>query len=341
MPPGGSDFKPAWWCPGPHPQTILARFIRPVPASLAMRRVRVDTPDGDFIDLDFLDGVDGAPRVILLHGLEGSSEAPYMRSLLGVIARAGWGAVAVNFRGCSLEPPPGGVIPGRDLNRRKIPNRQPVAYHSGKTDDLDFVMNYLSRTAPCPVQFLTGFSIGGNIVLKWLGEKGESALAQVKRAAAISVPYDLGQSVVKMDRGFNRQVYTRALLRSLKEKICEKERQFPGIAPVERVLACRTFDAFDNLVTAPLHGFRDGSDYWSRSSSARYLERIRVPSLLIHAADDPFFPGNLIPEEIIRDSSFLSLVMPERGGHLGFVTGASPWNQDLWLEHQIFGYFKG
>lgn len=340
MSPEASEFSPAWWCPGPHLQTIFARFFRPQPRDLILKRVRIETPDQDFLDLDFLQGSPGAPRVILLHGLEGSSEAPYMRSLLGVFQKEGWHAVAVNFRGCSLEPGVKLSPFGRDLGRRKIQNLLRQSYHSGKTEDLDFVLEYLRRSDPVPVQYLVGFSIGGNIVLKWLGEKGELARGQIKRAAAVSVPCDLVRSVEKMDRGINREIYTRTLLESIRRKFEEKEKIFPGIADLKKVRACTTFNEFDELVTAPLNGFRDAMHYWTASSSAAFLEHIRVPALIVHAEDDPFFPGEFFPVQKALQNSWLTTCVTKQGGHLGFVSGIFPWKQVLWLENRILSYFK-
>jgi len=315
-------FRPAWWCPGAHAQTIFARFFRPVPR-LALSRQRLETPDHDFLDVDILEGKQTAPLAIILHGLEGSSQAPYVQSLLGQMWEKGWQAAAVNFRSCSGE-----------LNRLK------KTYHSGQTDDLDFILDHFRKNKVFEKIVLVGFSIGGNIVLKWLGEQAAQAAHQIHKAVAISVPYDLAQSAQLMDQGFNREVYTRKLLSTLKPKALAKEKQFPGILDPLKVKRCKTFRVFDSEVTAPVNGFRDALDYWTQSSSARYLKQICVPVLLIHAEDDPFFPGKYLPYEQIRSSDYLHALVAPRGGHLGFVAGPWPWKQELWLEKRVMNFLS-
>ena len=314
------SFIPAWWCQGPHAQTIFARFFRPH-RRVPLKRTRLETPDQDFLDLDFLSGREDRPLVILLHGLEGSSEAPYIRSLLGELAAKSWPAVAVNFRGTSGEP-----------NRRKY------AYHSGKTEDLEAVINHATGDLKRKVIHLVGYSIGGNLMLKWLGEKEGNVPLQVKKAVAVSVPYDLTQAVGVLDQGFNRQIYTRSLLCGLKAKTRLKEKMFPGLVDLEKLRRARTFRDFDRLVTAPLNGFASEDHYWSQSSSRFFLERIRIPALLIHAADDPFFPERFLPRKEILGSSFLELRLTSGGGHLGFVSGRVPWKQELWLEKAVLRF---
>ncbi len=320
-------FKRAWWCRGAHSQTIFGGLFRPIP-KLNLTRERLETPDGDFIDVDFLEGPSSngggaAPLVVILHGLEGSSRAPCVQSLLGEIQHRGWGAAAVNMRMCSGEP-----------------NRLKQTYHSGKTEDLDFVIHDLTQRRGHQRLYLVGFSVGGNIVLKWLGEQGARASEKIRKAAAVSVPYDLAKSVELMDRGFNREIYTRALLTSLKRKVFEKAERFPEAVRYDQVKRCRTFQAFDQEVTAPLNGFKDARDYWSKTSCKEVLGAVRVETLLIHAEDDPFFPGRLIPFNEIRNSKSLRTVMVPHGGHLGFVAGRWPWKQELWLEKTVMDFFS-
>ncbi len=315
-------FKPSWWCPGPHTQTILARFFR-AHDKVHLKREILPTPDGDILELDFLEGQAGAPWVVVLHGLEGSSRTPYVMSLLTKIRSAGWSACAMNFRGCG-----------------DLPNKLRSTYHSGKTGDLDIVLTHVLRRAGTSSIYLAGFSIGGNIVLKWLGERGENARPVVRKAAAVSVPYNLVKSVELMDKGFNREVYTRSLLSSLKRKALEKARQYPGIMNVQTVKNCKTFGVFDREVTARLNGFRDEVHYWSDSSSSRYLKNIRVPSLLIHAADDPFFPAQYFPHSELAGHPYLESLMTQQGGHLGFMAGVWPWRQEPWLENRILDFFQ-
>jgi hypothetical protein len=304
----------------------MGGLFRPVP-KLKLRRNRLELPDGDFLDLDFLEtpssnGKTDEPLVVILHGLEGSSGARYVRSLAGAVQSRGWSAAAVNMRMCSGEP-----------------NRLIETYHSGKSEDLDFVVRYLREVAGYERLYLVGFSIGGNIVLKWLGESGGRASEKIRQAAAVSVPYDLVKSVELMDRGFNREVYTRSLLKGLKAKVALKAGRFPGAVHYDRVKRSGTFREFDGEVTAPLNGFKGEMDYWSQSSCKRLLGSIRVPTLLIHAEDDPFFPGPGLPLELIRHSPYLKLVLASHGGHLGFVAGSWPWKQEPWLEQRIMDFF--
>ncbi len=315
-------FRPAWWCPGEHTQTIFARYFRSVPR-LKVSRTRLETPDEDFLDVDLLEGPPEAPLVVILHGLEGSSKAPYVLSFVGEIQKMGWRAAAMNFRGCSGE-----------INRLK------QTYHSGKTEDLDFLIHYFHSKQPKRRIYLVGYSIGGNIVLKWLGEQKELAREKIQKAVAISVPYDLVQSAGLMDQGFNREVYTRKLLSTLKRKALLKERNFPGILDRDKIKQCQTFKVFDREVTARLNGFKDEMDYWVHSSSSRYLSGIQVEALLIHAEDDPFFPGKLFPFDEIKQNPNLKVLMTSHGGHVGFVSGSFPWKQNLWLEKTIIGFFE-
>ncbi len=311
------QFKPAWWCAGANAQTIVGALFRSRLGPLLIRE-RIDTPDGDFLDLDFLEGK--GPKVVILHGLEGSSKAATVLRLLGEIKRRGGAACAVNMRMCSGEP-----------------NRVLATYHSGKTEDLDCVIRYLRKKTKHKKLLLVGFSIGGNMVLKWLGEQGALAAGIVEKAVAVSVPYDLTKTVERMDRGFNRAVYTRSLLKSLKAKLRVKKKLYPDALRFERLKKCATFRIFDRVVTAPLNGFRDEEDYWAQASSLPFLKDIRVPTLLVHAEDDPFFPGGLLPYEEFRKSEYLRPLIVPAGGHLGFVTGA-PWKWGHWLEKTILDF---
>jgi uncharacterized protein len=314
-------FVPAWWCPGAHAQTIFARFFRPH-SKLALRRERIETPDGDFLDLDWLRS-SNTRLALVLHGLEGSTEAPYIQTILNKLQVEGFDAAAVNFRSCSGEA-----------------NRCRESYHSGKTEDLACVLNYIFKMKKYTEISLIGYSIGGNIILKWLGEKADSVPKEIVRAVAVSVPYDLVKAVEELDKGFNREVYTRTLLRSLKKKIAEKEKIYPGSVNFQKVKASKTFREFDREVTARLNGFKDEMDYWTHSSSKYFLKQIRIPTLLLHAKDDPFFPAPWIPIEDIEKSFYLKLILTEKGGHLGFVSGKWPWRQEMWLEEVILDFLK-
>ncbi len=316
------SFKPAWWCPGPHFQSIFAQFFRPVP-KLQFERRRIETPDGDFLDLDILNHSPGKPWLVAIHGLEGSSQARYVQSLIGEAHRFGWNAVAANMRGCSGEL-----------------NRKPYAYHAGKTEDFECIIQYLIREIHPSEIYPAGFSIGGNLILKWLGEHSSGVPKQVVKAAAVSVPYDLVKSTEILDRGLNRKIYTRGMLRTLKQKALHKERFFPGMIDREKVEKANTFMEFDELVTVKVNNLVNAVEYWKSASAVNFLEKIRVPTLLVHSEDDPFYPANLLPREKWRNSAFLNAVVTAGGGHLGFVSGAWPWRQELWLEQKIMAYFK-
>ena len=319
-------FKPAWWCRGAHAQTLFRALFR-AGLKMGLNRKRLELPDGDFLDLDFLeapspDGRKALPLVIILHGLEGSSKAPYVQTLLGSIFAAGWDSVAINMRGCS-----------------GAPNRLKQTYHSGKTEDLGWVVQNFIEKEKREKIYLVGYSLGGNILLKWLGERGGGIPREIQKAAAISVPYDLPASVELMDSGFNRRIYTRRLLAGLKAKIRIKEKQFPAAIRYDRARRSTTFKEFDREVTAPLNGFRDEAAYWSKTSCKYFLESIAVPTLLIHAEDDPFFPGELLPVDLMRRSKCLKPLIVPRGGHLGFIAGRWPWKQERWLEKRITEFF--
>ncbi len=317
-----NDFKPAWWCRGRHFQTIYGGLFRSNP-KLPLRRERLETPDGDFLNLDRLDGPQNSPVLIVLHGLGSSANVPYIHSLLREAHEAGWRAIAINARGSNGE-----------LNRLKQMN------HGGKTEDLDFVLSHLIKTEHPEKIYLVGYSLGGNIILKWLGEKGSLIPKEVKKAAAVSVPYDLSRAAHNLDHGFNQKIYARLLLKRLRKQALEKEKQYPGILDIEKVKHAHTFQVFDREVTARLNGFKDEYDYWTKSSAVNYLDGIKIPVLLIHAANDPFLPKQDLPLEKIKQSGYLKLLLTSDGGHLGFVSGKIPFHQNRWLEHAIFKFFK-
>lgn len=320
-------FHPSWWCRSAHAQTIAGAILRGS-FKLTFYRERFELSDGDFLDLDFLKAPslssrEAVPLVVILHGLEGSSRAPYVQSLMREIHAHGWDSVAVNMRGCSGEP-----------------NRLKQTYHSGKTEDLGSVIRHLIKNEGRQKIYLVGYSIGGNILLKWLGEHEAEITPQIQTAAAISVPYDLTKSVELMDKGFNRNVYTRTLLRSLKSKVSLKEKQFPGVIRYKRIKKCTTFREFDREATASLNGFQNEDDYWSKTSCKNFLKSITIPTLLVHAVDDPFFPAKLMPMDSIHSTVSLNSLIVPHGGHLGFVAGRWPWKQEPWLERQVMAFFS-
>lgn len=291
---------------------------------MALRRERVSTRDGDFVDLDWLPASSspGAPLLLVLHGLEGSCRSHYVQGLLALGRRERWGGVVLNFRSCSGEP-----------------NRLPRFYHSGDTDDLDEVVRLLSVREPGRVIVAVGVSLGGNVLLKWLGEQEAAAPAAVAAAVGISVPFALEPCARALDRGFQKWVYTANFMRTFKQKVRAKARQHGAFVDLDAVRRARTFAAYDRVVTAPLHGFADELDYWRRASCLPYLARVRVPTLLLSALDDPFVPPAALPDPA-RLPANVVLEVTERGGHVGFVEG-SPWRARSWAERRAVEFLGG
>ncbi len=305
-------FVPAWWCRGPHRQTLWPFLVRRIPR-VELRLERLELPDGDFLDLDW--SINGSgPIVIILHGLEGSSDSKYARGLLKAVHDHGWRGVVMHFRGCSDEP-----------------NRLPRSYHSGETGDLAYVVDLLRRREPATPLFVVGFSLGGNVLLKWLGQTG--AQTPVNAAVAVSVPFLLGESAKRLDQGFSR-VYQWGLMRSMRDAVAEKRRRMKLPLKIEDLSALRTFRDFDEHITAPLHGFAGADDYYEHSSSRQYLKGIQVPTLIIHSRDDPFMTEAVIPQDG-ELSPAIELELYDNGGHVGFIGGAWPWRPEYWLEGRV------
>ena len=301
-------FRAPRWLPGGHLQTIWpALFSRPVPGlPPAYRRERWDTPDGDFIDVDFVDAAAGdAPLLVLFHGLEGSSRSPYALAFAHRAAALGWAYAVPHFRGCSGEL-----------------NLAPRAYHSGDFEEIGWVLARLRARRAAPL-LAVGVSLGGNALLRWAEEAGGSAAATARAVAAVCAPVDLAAGGHAIGRGFSRQVYTRMFLRTMKPKALAKWQQHPGLFDRERLRAARTLYEFDNVFTAPLHGFRDTDDYWARASAKPRLSRIRIPALVLNARNDPFVPAHSLPapHEVGRH---VTLWQPAHGGHVGFARGRFP-----------------
>ena len=273
------------------------------PPHLPLRRERWELADGDFVDLDFSDLPRPRATLVVLHGLEGSSSAHYVRGLLAQAASRGLSSVALNFRGCSGEL-----------------NRLARSYHSGETGDLREVAGRLRQRLPAGPLLFAGCSLGGNVLVKWLGEEGASADALA--AVAVSVPFDLALCARTLDGpGAMSRVYRARFLRTLKRKSLEKARLFPGAFDAARVEAARTLGEFDEALTGPVHGFAGAEDYWARSSSGPYVARVRVPLLLLSAEDDPFIPPRAIPRAAAAANPAVTLEVHPHGGHLGFVEG--------------------
>lgn len=312
------DYVPPRWLIGRHFQTLLPVFL-PRPR-VPYRRERWELPDGDFLDLDWLDGRADTPLLVLFHGLEGSSRSHYARALMSALRARGWRGVVVHFRGCS-----------------GAPNRLPRAYFAGDSAEIGYVIGRLRTDHPGVPFYAVGVSLGGNALLKWLGEQGDAARALVTRAAAISAPVDLAAAGAALDRGFTR-IYTRHFLRTLKAKGRAMLRRFPGLFDGDALRRVHSIHAYDDLVTAPLHGFRDADDYWRHCASKPLLRSIGVPTLILNARNDPFMPETVLPQADAV-SPAVSLEFPMQGGHVGFVTGRFPGRLD-WLPRRIFAFLS-
>jgi predicted alpha/beta-fold hydrolase len=313
-------YRAPAWLPGGHAQTIYPLLIKPPPP--AYRRERWATPDGDFIDLDWIDAVCDTPQsplVVLFHGLEGDSSSPYASALMHAVRARGWCGVVPHFRGCSGEL-----------------NRLPRGYHSGDSAEIDWILRRLRHDCPTRPLYVAGVSLGANVLLKWLGEQKDAATAVVTAAASISAPLDLTLCGHHLGRGFNR-VYTANFLNTLKRRAIARLQSYPDLFDGRGVQRARNLYDFDNLVTAPLHGFRDADDYWQRASAKPLLPGIRVPTLLLHALNDPFLPVCALPsaKEI---SASVRAEFPAGGGHVGFVSGSFPGHLE-WLPQRLLHFF--
>lgn len=319
-----TDFSPAWFLRNPHAQTVWGRLSRPR-RLVPMRREVLATPDGDDLVIDHLDTPVTAREplhYILLHGLEGSSNSVYIQGLLSVIAKLGHRATAMNFRACARDP--------RNL-RRMLPNRRPRFSHSGDTTDFDFLIRMLAQHSPRLVA--AGASLGGNVLLKWLGQNPKQTT--IRAAATLSVPYDLGAGAKHLEDTAAGRFYVSRFLVTLKRKIADITERFPEVremVDIERTMRSRTFWEFDDAATAPLHGFRDAVDYYAQSSSIHYVGRITTPTLCISAVDDPFLPHEVLARAAAIKSPHVELRTTPCGGHVGFIGGALPWRCEYWAE---------
>jgi predicted alpha/beta-fold hydrolase len=290
---------------------------------IGFRREVLATPDGDELVLDHAAGPPGSPLVILLHGAEGSSYSLHTQGLAVLVARAGWRGVVLNFRSCARDP--------ADI-RKRLPNRTPRLYHSGDTTDLDLVVRTLRAREPGTPLYAIGFSLGGGVLLKWLGEHG--AAAALAAAVTISVPYELAAAADFLARPSAR-IYVYNFIRRIRPKALDVVRRFPGQTAhldVQRIRRARTIREFDDCVTGPLHGFAGADDYHARASSLPYLGRVRVPTLCISGLDDPFFPGDAVARAQTAGSPDVTFTVTDWGGHTGFVTGPWPWRPIYWAE---------
>jgi hypothetical protein len=315
-----NPFHAAWWLRNNHAQTFYGPFFRKG-EELPFRPERLDTPDGDFLYLHHLEGDPEKPLVLFLHGLEGSKDSFYIRAANRLFQDRGWQTVTMEFRYCSGE----------------INNTQRI-YHMGETTDIDFVVRTLAERYPHRPLYLSGVSLGGNVLAKWLGEQGDSIPDNVAGAAVISPPFNPLVSAPDFHKilyGF----YTWNFLRTLKPKALAKADQFPDLLDREAILSCEDFYTYDTIVTAKLHGFEDAEDYWRKVGSHQFLDTIRVPTLLLTSADDPFNPPETIPRETADASPWLYPQWADHGGHVGFVSGPTPLRPRFWSEEQTLAFF--
>ncbi len=313
-----STYRAPWFFTNPHVQTIVPSIFRRV-KGVSYRRERISTPDEDFIDLDW-SGVGAKKAVVVLHGLEGNSDRAYVLGMVRALNRGGWDAVAMNFRGCSGEC-----------------NRQLRFYHSGDTADLDTVISRVIGTGLYEEIALLGFSLGGNVVLKYVGERENDLPPQVRKAVAFSVPVDLGGGSRKMGQPANR-IYMKRFLKMLHEKIKMKMELMPGKLNDHGYHAMQTFKDFDDRYTAPIHGFRDAEDYWERASCKPFLSSVAIPTLLVNAADDPFLPEECYPVDQARSNPHFYLEIPAHGGHAGFI--AFNAQKEYWSEYRAVQFLN-
>lgn len=302
-------YRAPWWLPGGNLQTIwAAKLSRPhlPPSTPRWLRERWRTPDGDFIDVDHSRPAGGPPRrhLVLFHGLEGSSSSQYAQAFASVALARGWACSVPHFRGCSGEL-----------------NHAPRAYHSGDFEEIGWMLQRLRAGAAAPL-LAVGVSLGGNALLRWAQEAGATASHVAAAVASICSPIDLAAAGRAIDTGFNRAVYARMFLATMKPKALAKWQQHPGLFDRERLAAARTLYEFDNVFTAPLHGFRDTPDYWTRASALSHLDALRVPALVVNALNDPFVPAQALPPAGQR--GWVTHWRPRHGGHVGFPTGSFP-----------------
>ena len=315
-----SEYHAPWWLPGGNLQTIFTSQFISAP-EVGYERERLELEDGDFLDLDWVRGAADSPVVVFFHGLEGDSSSFYARNLMFAIKQRGWNGVVAHFRGCS----------GED-------NRLVRAYFAGDSAEISRIFNHVATTYPHNIRYAVGVSLGGNALLKWIGEQGEHANEYISSAAGISAPLDLTVASNTLDSGFNRGIYTAHFLKTLKVKALRKAGKFPELLDAKAISKATTFREFDTLVTAKLHGFRDAADYWEKVASLKWLPAIRIPTLVLNAKNDPFLPAASLPstEQV---SSSVTLEQPETGGHVAFPAGGFPGHAD-WLAHHILDFLQ-
>ena len=319
-----SKFRPAWWLKNTHLQTIWSSRYRNIVKPQTSHQ-RIELTDGDFIDIEWLESQSTTPNtpvLLLLHGLEGSIDSTYIQGLLTVSQTKPWNTVVMHFRGCGKET-----------------NRLPRSYHSGETEDLQEVLEAIKSEHPDSKIMVAGFSLGGNVLLKYLGEKKDASL--IDYAASISVPFLLGEASKRLDYGFSK-LYRNRLLAELKQKFIRNFDIYSEKLKLSKnVLSeINTFYDFDDKITAPLHDFSGADDYYQRCSSRQYLIDIKTPTLILHSADDPFMTKEVIPTQQELSQS-VTLELSSKGGHVGFVSGLFPWQAKYYIDERIPSWFKG
>ncbi len=311
-----SDYKAPWIFNNPHLNTMYPPLFRQI-KDVQYCRERISTPDHDFMDLDF-SKINSSKLVIAVHGLESSSHEKYVKGIITTFNEQGWDGVAINLRGCSGET-----------------NNLARSYHSGVSEDLETIIEYIIKHKNYRQIALIGFSLGGNLVLKYLGERKHNLPSELQSAAVLSVPCCLKSCSLRLAEQSN-YVYMQVFLNKLKQKMKIKAQKFPEIN-CEKLKDLKNFYDFDNFYTAPFHGFKDAEDYWQKCSSKSFVSDIKLPTLLINALDDPFLDEECFPFVAAKQSKYLYLETPKQGGHLGFMS----FNKNYWPENKIFNFIQG
>lgn len=319
----GRPYKAPFWLPGGHLQTIVGAILPRTP-QIQYRRERWELDDGDFVDVDWVDtkpepSQQKKPILVIFHGLEGSSQSPYAKSLLAAAFTRGWHGAVIHFRGCSGEP-----------------NRLPRFYYAGDSDEIDTMLSRIRTMYPDHPVYAVGYSLGGNALLKWLGETGSSSQHKISKAVAVSAPMDLKATAVALDKGPNRFLYTPMFVNSLRRKALHLSARYPGMLDNNRVRRAKTIHDIDNAVTAIVYGAKDATDYYHKNAAKPFLKNIMLPTLIINARNDPFLPAQFLPgaDEV---SAHVTLDYPEQGGHIGFY---SPFisHEKSWLPTRIIEF---
>ncbi len=321
-----APYSAPFWLPTGHLQTIYAATLASTP-EVNYRRERWELPDGDFVDVDWVDPTyaeqnspanlpPDLPIVVLFHGLEGNSQSGYAKALMASVKAKGWRGVVIHFRGCSGEP-----------------NRLPRVYYAGDTPEIQLLLSHVHEHMPQAPIYAVGVSLGANALLKWLGESGEKAKSIINKAVAVSAPMDLAASATALDTGLNRILYTPRFVDSMRPKALAMLVRFPGLLDVEQIKTAKTIHDIDNAVTAVLYGAKDADDYYEKNASKPWLNQIRLPTLLLNAKNDPFIPSETLPV-MSEVSEFVTLEYPETGGHVGFV------GSNNWLPNRLLEFFQ-